>query len=106
MMATPTRFAGYVVLTSKPGLYRTEASAGVEIMETYDYVFYGKTKAVFQIAGVAEDAKVRIVEDAPPHTANRVPTRVMERFGTLDEARRAIEQLANFGTLDATLVRR
>lgn len=105
-MDKPGSASAYVVLTSKPGQYRSEASAGVEIVETYDYVFYGKTKAVFQIARVAPDARVRVVEEAPPHIENRVPVRVMERYATLEDARRAVGQLANFGSLDAALVQR
>lgn len=106
MMEKPMAMSAYVVLTSKPGVYRSETSMNVDIVETYDYVFYGKTKAVFQIARVVPDAKVRIVEEAPPHIVNLVPARVMEQFTSLDDARRAVNQLANFGTLDAALVRR
>lgn len=105
-MTTPTGPAFYAVLTSKPGIYHSEPGADVEIVETYDYVFCSKTKAVFQIVRAPGPTRVRIVEDAPPHTVNVVPTRVLERFATLEEARCAIGQLANFGTLDAALVRR
>lgn len=106
MMEKAARASGYVVLTSKPGQYRSEASADVEVVETYDYVFYGRTKAIFQVARVAPGARVRIVEEAPPHIVNMVPARVMEQFATVEDARRAIRELADFGTLDATLVRR
>ncbi|AOB32969.1 hypothetical protein AKI39_22825 [Bordetella sp. H567] len=106
MSNKPDGIPAYVVLTSKPGLYRSEPTTDVEIVETYDYVFYGRTKAVFQIARVVPGAKVRIVEDAPPHIENLVPVRVMEQFASLPDARRAVGQLANFGTLEATLVRR
>jgi hypothetical protein len=106
MMNSAPAAASYVVLTTKPDLYRSEAEAGVEILETYDYVFYGKTKAIFQIARLAGQARIRIVEDAPPHVVNLVPTRVMEQFATLEDARRAVARLANFGSLDAALVQR
>ncbi|WP_256988583.1 ferredoxin [Bordetella genomosp. 9] len=97
---------GYVVLTSRPGVYRSEPPAEAGIAETYDYLFYGKPKAVFQIVSLIAGGRVRIVEDAPPHTVNLVPMRIMERYASLDDARTAIRQLANFGTLQATLVRR
>jgi hypothetical protein len=106
MMKSAPAAPSYVVLTSKPGLYRSEADAGVEILETYDYLFYGKTKAIFQIARLARQARIRVVEDAPPHVANLVPTRVMEQFASLEDARRAVAQLASFGSLDAALVQR
>jgi hypothetical protein len=97
---------GYVVLTSKPDIYRSEPPAGAWIVETYDYAFHGKATAVFQIVRLAADARVRIVAEAPPHTVNMVPVRVMERYARLEDARRALGQLATFGTLRATLTRR
>ena len=40
----------YVILTSKPGKFRTEAVEGVKPLEAYDYLFYGDKKAHFVIA--------------------------------------------------------
>ncbi|CAM3385853.1 Ferredoxin [Bordetella sputigena] len=97
---------GYVVLTSKPGIYRSEPPSGASVVETYDYAFYGKPTAVFQIVRLAADARVRIVEEAPPHTVNVVPVRVMERYALLEDARRALGDLVTFGTLQATLIKR
>lgn len=42
--------AVFVILTSKPGVYRTEVDAQAEIVETYDYACDGRTRAVFSIA--------------------------------------------------------
>lgn len=106
MMGTAAASPAYMILTSKPGIYRSEVDADAEIVETYDYVFYGKTKAIFQVARLIRPTKVRIIEDAPPHVVNHVPTRVIEQFPSLEEARQAVVQLAGFGTLDAVLVKR
>jgi hypothetical protein len=97
---------GYVILTSKPGQFRTEAGPDAEVVEVYDYLFCGRPKAVFQIVRLRCPVKVRVVEEAPPHVENWVPTRVMEQYGTLEQARVELLRLASFGTLDAALVKR
>ena len=40
----------YVILTSKPGQFRTEITEGLKPLEAYDYLFYGEKKAHFVIA--------------------------------------------------------
>jgi hypothetical protein len=40
----------YVILTSKPGQFRTEVARGLRPLEAYDYLFYGQTRAHFVIA--------------------------------------------------------
>ena len=42
--------APYVILTTKPGVFRTEAGEGAEIIETYDYTCGGRTRAVFSLS--------------------------------------------------------
>ena len=42
--------AMYVVLTTKPGEFRTEITAGLKAVESYDYIFYGRKRANFTIA--------------------------------------------------------
>ena len=32
----------FVILTSKPGQYRTVPSADIELLEAWDYLFYGR----------------------------------------------------------------
>ena len=34
----------YVILTSKPGLFRTEIVDGLRPLQAYDYLFYGTGK--------------------------------------------------------------
>lgn len=94
----------YVILTSRIGEFHTEPGDGVIPVERYDYVFYGKTTARFVIASLERDAKVRVVEDAPPGIVNHVPTRFLPRFDTLDAARAELRQLAAFGNMEIALV--
>jgi hypothetical protein len=96
----------YAILTSKPGQFRTEAGPDAEILATYDYLFCGRLKAVYQIARLEQAAKIRVIEETPPHVTNLVPARFFGHFATLDAAREELERLAAFGSLDVTLVKR
>jgi len=93
----------YVILTSKPGEYRTEPGAGVEVVAAYEYRFYGRLKAIFTIAHIRESARVRIVEEAPDGTVNDIATRQMEKFDTCEEAYAELVGLTRFGTVEAEL---
>ena len=54
----------YVILTSKPGQFRTEVVGGLRPLEAYDYLFYGHTKAHFVIAELLnESTRIRVIED-------------------------------------------
>ena len=104
MQAMPS--ARYVILTSKPGQYHTEAVAGIVPLDTYDYVDSGRCVATFVVALLSADTKVRIVDDTDPSVVNLVPTRFLENFATLDAAREALHQLAGHGGTHARLNRR
>ena len=93
----------YVVLTTKPGEFRTEITQGLKPVESYDYVFYGRKRASFTIAELDEAIKIRIVEDEEPHSVNDVPSKLFEKFDTLDDARAELETLTHYGTMDIKL---
>jgi hypothetical protein len=96
----------YVILTSKPGEFRTDVVAGLTAVEAYDYLFCGRKRAEFVIAALEREVKIRIVEEAGAPVVNEVPTKFLPRYATLDQARAELRQLAGNGALDATLVRR
>ena len=74
----------YVILTSKPGQFRTELADGLRPLEAYDYLFYGQTKAHFVIAELLEDrTKIRVVEDDTA-IVNDVPSKFLEKFETTE----------------------
>ena len=100
----------FVILTSKPGQFRTEAVPGVEPRETWEYLFYGRPKAIFVIAELMETqtpVKVRVIEESAAPDAdpviNHVPTKFLERFDTLDAAHDALQKLAHFGSMDLSI---
>jgi hypothetical protein len=95
----------YVVLTTKPGEFRTEITKGLHPVESYDYIFYGRKRANFTIAELDEAIKIRIIEDEPPQIVNDVPSKLFEKFETLDEARHELETLTHYGSMDIKLKR-
>lgn len=95
----------YIVLTTKPGEYRSEGGEGVELIASYEYLFYGKLKAIFTIAKISENARVLIIEEGPDGTTNNITTRQMEKFDSVEAAYAELEGLTNFGTIEAELVK-
>lgn len=95
----------YVILTSKPGQFRTELAAGMHALEAYDYLCCGRKRAHFVIAELAREVRIRIVEEGAQAVVNDVPSKFLPRFATLEQARAELKQLAGNGALDAALVR-
>ena len=95
----------YVILTSKPGQFRTEAGDGLQPLESYEYTYAGRTRARFVIAELKAPTKVRIVDESPPPVVNLVPTKFLEKFKTIEGARRELEELAAAGGEQAALTK-
>lgn len=93
----------YVVLTTRPGEFRTEITDGLQAVESYDYIFYGRKRASFTIAELTDEVRVKIVEDEPPQIVNRVPVKLFEKFDSLDDARAELKTLTTFGSMDIKL---
>ena len=96
----------FVILTSKPGEFRTEPVDGLQPLERYDYVFFGRKRAEFLIARLERDVKIRIVEESGPALVNLVPSKFLPKFTTVEKARAELEQLASQGGSNASLVRK
>lgn len=94
----------FIVLTSKPGEYRTEAGDGTTVLSSYEYRFYNKTKAIFSIAQIKDGARVVIIEEGEDGTVNNIPTRQMEKFTSVEEALSELEGLTQFGSIQAELI--
>jgi hypothetical protein len=97
----------YIILTSKPGQYRSDLADGMRLVEQYDYLFCGNKKAVFVLAEMTAEAKakIKITEEGEGGVVNHVPAKFLPRFSTIEEARRELRALANFGSLEIELVR-
>ena len=95
----------YVILGSKPGQYRSEPGEGMEPVERWDYLFYGRKRASFLIARLPAEGRVRVIDEAEVETVNLVPTKFLEKFDSLDAARASLQALAKFGAMDIRLER-
>ncbi len=95
----------YVILGSKEGQYRTEPGEGMEAVERWDYLFYGRKRASFVIANLPAEGRVRVIDEAGVETLNLVPTKFLEKFDSIEAARASLEELASFGRMDIRLVR-
>jgi hypothetical protein len=95
----------YVILTSKPGQFHAELTEGLRAVESYDYAFCGRKRARFVIAELDRPTRVRIVDETPPEVVNLVPTKFLEKFPTVEAARRELQALASSGGLHAILTR-
>jgi hypothetical protein len=93
----------FVILTSKPGQYRTEPGAGVEPVEAWDYVDCGRTRAKFVIASLEGERRVRVIDDSGP--VNDLPSKFLDKYDSVEAARAALQELARHGGADTQLRR-
>lgn len=94
----------FVILTSKPGQYRTEIGPGLRAVEAWDYLFYGRVRAHFVIAELQGEPRVRVIDEVEPPVVNEVPSKFLEKYVDLDAARRSLQSLSRFGGMDIALV--
>ena len=95
----------YVILTSKPGQFRTEIGEDLLPVEAYDYLFCGRKKAHFVIANLTRDVKITIVDESSPPVVNHVPSKLLAKFETVEAARHELKSLTHFGDMDISLVK-
>ena len=93
----------FVILTTKPGQYRTEGGEGIEPLERYDYTLCGRTRAQFTIARLAAPTRVKVIDETPPRVVNYVPSKFLPSFQTVEAARRELSELARSGGSDFRL---
>lgn len=98
----------FLILTSKPGQFRTEMGDGLAAVESYDYLFCGRVKAHFVIAelvGELARTRVRVIDESGEPSVNSVPAKFLEKFDSIAAARQELQHLCAFGTQDTALVR-
>ena len=95
----------YVILTSKPGQYKTEIGEDLQPVEAYDYLFCGRKRAHFVIAELARETKITIVDESSPPIVNHVPSKVLAKFETVEAARDELKSLTHFGGMNMSLVK-
>lgn len=93
----------YVILTSKPGQFRTEPGEGLLPIEAWDYHCDGRVRARFLVAELPAPTRVRVVDEGAAGTVNSVPSKFLESFSDLDSARRELRNLCSYGSTQAEL---
>jgi len=94
----------YVILTSKPGRFRTELTEGFTPVETWEYRHLGQPRARFVIAAMAGTPRLTIIDVAGPPVVNRLPSKFLPRFASPAAARAELEQLVRHAGGTAELV--
>ena len=97
----------YVVLTTKPGEFRTEMSPGVQAVETYDYIFYGRKRASFTIAKLADDQQAGSASSRTSRRRSKTTCRAScSRSSTRSRTRaHELKTLTSYGSMDIQLKR-
>lgn len=106
MNGTAIEPIAYLILTSKPGQYRTEAAGKLTPVEAWDYIYCGRLLATFAIAALYGEARVRIVDESGEDTVNDMPIRFLEKFRDRDAALKALHVLVGKRNSDAQLLKR
>ena len=94
----------YVILTSKPGQFRTELSPGLTPVERYEFYAHGRLRAHFVIAELLNEVRLRVVDEAGEPVLNLVPSKFLPRFASVAAARAELQYLTRFGRQEASLV--
>lgn len=94
----------YVILTSRPGQFRTELVDGLRPVASYDFLFFGRCKARFVIAELLAEVKLRVIDETSPETLNLVPSKFLEKFQTMEAARAELRQLVREGDAQVELI--
>ncbi len=87
----------FVILTSKPGQFRTEGGEGLSPVEAWEYLCAGRLRARFVIARLEAPTRVRIVDEAPPPVTSEVPSKFLPTFDSVEGALAELRQLASKG---------
>jgi hypothetical protein len=98
--------ASYVILTSKPGQYRTEATGELVPVEAWDYVYCGRHLATFVIATLDGEARIRVIDESGDAAVNDMPVRFLEKFPDRAAAFKALQILVGTRNSDAQLLQR
>ena len=97
------RVTTYVILTSKPGHFRTEPGEGLTPIEAWDYQCDGRLRARFLVAELHAPTRVKVIDEDGTLTVNSVPSKFLESFSDIDSARSKLRALCSYGGQRAEL---
>lgn len=94
----------YLILASRPGVYRTEPGPECQPVAAFDYLWCGRLRARYLIARLDMPARVRVVDEGEPPTVNLVPTRFMPSYASVQDAHAELLALVRGGGAESRLV--
>ncbi len=94
----------FVILTSKLDEFNAQPEAGLTIIKSYEYFFYKKKKAIFNIARIDSDvARVSVIEAGENGSRNSIPIKLFESFESLDMAEKELAHLTSSNIMEVCL---
>lgn len=86
----------YVILTRRPGRFRTEPGPGIEPLEAHELHADDRLRACFVIARLDRETRVQVIDDDPAQPVNSIPSKFLPRFASLQAARDELAQLTRY----------
>jgi hypothetical protein len=85
----------YIVLTNKDTFQTILKNDGLEVIETYDFYFFGKLKAKYTIAKILdENIKIQLYEQYEgKEYVNQISVKFFEKFDTIEAAREELNEI-------------
>ena len=85
----------YTILTNKEKFTTLLDTPGIELVETWEYYFYGKLMAKYSIVKVHNPkCKITLIDNSEERYTNHIPVKFFDYFEDIEEARNEIRSLA------------
>jgi hypothetical protein len=85
----------YIVLTNKDTFQTILKNEGLEVIETYDFYFFGQLKAKYSIVRILDDSiKIQLFEKYEgKEYVNHISVKFFEKFATIEAAREELYEI-------------
>jgi hypothetical protein len=94
----------FIILTSKVGEFDAKPESGLTIVKSFEYLFYQKRKAMFNIAKVdSSNARVSVIELDEKGSKNSIPIKFFENYETVEAAEKELAHLIHSKVMDVDL---
>ncbi len=96
----------YIILTNKESYQTALDTPGIELIASYDFLFYDKLQANYSIVKVTDSkCKIKITEESDKQYVNHIPVKFFEAFDTIEEAMDELNVLVGSHTEHQKLVK-
>ncbi|MGO4886701.1 hypothetical protein ACJ2A9_03000 [Anaerobacillus sp. MEB173] len=97
--------ANYIILTNKEDYQTDLNNKGLQQIETYNYLFFGKLKAKYTICKVIDDSiKIQLIEEKDGVSyINDIPVKFFEPYENIEQAQDELKELSGPDNDDSKL---